>query len=65
MIAVGVGLSVFDKVRTGSVLIALSTAVYTFLRYREAEKKRRIELYLPLMLSALLFVVALSLPHAR
>jgi len=65
VIVFGVGIAIFDKVRTGSVLIAVGTAVYAFLRYREAAKKRRIELFLPLLLAAVLFVVALTLPHAR
>ena len=64
-IAIGVALAIFGKVRTGSELLALGTAGYAYLRFREAEKKRRIELFLPLLLAAVLFVVSLTLPHAR
>ena len=65
LIIVGVGDAIFGQVRTGSVLLAIGTAGFSFLRFREAEKKRRIELFLPLLLASLLFVVALTLPHAR
>ena len=64
LIAVGVAIAIVGKVRSGSVLLALGTAGYTYLRYLEAEKKRRIELFLPLLLALALFVVALTLPHA-
>mgnify|MGYP000735830380 CR=1 FL=1 len=65
LVIAGVVSAIFGTVRSGSVLLALGTAGYAYLRYREAEKKRRIELFLPLLLAALLFVVALTLPHAR
>ncbi len=64
-IFVGVAIAIVGKVRSGSILLAIGAAGYAYLRYLEAEKKRRIELFLPLLLALALFVVALTLPHAR
>jgi len=43
----------------------VGTAVYVFDQYRRSKAKRRVELYLPLLISLVLFVVALTLPHAK
>ncbi len=64
-IAVGVAIAVVGKVRSGSILLAIGAGGYAYLRYLEADKKRRIELFLPLLLALALFIVALTLPHAR
>ena len=65
LVIAGVISAIFGAVRSGSLLLAVGTGGYAYLRYREATKKRRIELFLPLLLAALLFIVALTLPHAR
>jgi thiamine monophosphate kinase len=62
---IGVGLALINRVRAGSVILAVGTAGYTYLRYQRIGMKRRIELYLPLGIAAALIVVAITLPHAR
>ena len=65
LVAIGVVVGILGAVRTGSVLIAVGGAVYTAVQYSRSESKRKIELILPLLISLLLFVVALTLPHAK
>jgi len=62
---IGVALAILNRVRAGSVILALGTAGYSYLRYQRIGMKRRIELYLPLGFAAALIVVAVTLPHAR
>jgi hypothetical protein len=62
---IGVGLALLNRVRAGSVILALGSAGYTYLRYQRIGMKRRIELYLPIGIAAALIVVAITLPHAR
>jgi hypothetical protein len=56
---------IFGAVRSGALLLSVGTAVYVFDQYRRSKAKRRVELYLPLLISLVLFVVALTLPHAK
>jgi hypothetical protein len=65
LVAIGVVVGILGAVRTGSALIAVGGAVYTAVQYSRSESKRKIELILPLLISLLLFVVALTLPHAK
>jgi uncharacterized membrane protein len=63
-IAIGIFISVVGKVRTGSLALALGMGGYSYSRYILSGMKRRIELFLPLLIAGVLFVVALTLPHA-
>lgn len=65
LIILGVVLALFGKVRTGSLGLALGMAGYGYSRYFILGMKRRIELFLPLLIAGTLFVVSLTLPHAR
>ncbi len=65
LIIIGIVLSVFGKVRSGSLLLAIGMAGYAYTRYFIIGMKRRIELFLPLLIAGTLFVVSLTLPHAR
>jgi uncharacterized membrane protein YidH (DUF202 family) len=65
LVVIGTLVGIFGAVRSGSIIIALGAGGYGALRYLRSEEKRRIELVLPLFVSALLFVVALTLPHAK
>jgi hypothetical protein len=65
LVAIGVVAGIAGAVRTGSVLIAVGAATYTATQYSRSETKRKIELVLPLLIALLLFVVALTLPHAK
>jgi len=56
---------IFGAVRTGALLLSVGTAVYVFDQYRRSKAKRRVELYLPMLIALVLFVVALTLPHAK
>ena len=64
-IALGLILGIFGVVRTGSILIALGSATIASVNFLKQEKKRKIEFILPVALALLLFVVALTLPHAK
>ena len=64
-IAVGIFLGIFDVVRTGALLVAAGTAVIATTKYLRSNRHRKIELILPVGMAALLFVVALTLPHAK
>ena len=64
-VAIGVLVGIAGAVRTGSVFIAIGASIYTAVQYSRSESKRRIELVVPLLIALLLFVVALTLPHAK
>jgi len=65
--AIGIGLilGIAGVVRTGSILIALGTGSIATVNYLKQDKRRKIEFILPLAVALLLFVVALTLPHAK
>ena len=65
LVAIGVVVAIAGAVRTGSVLIAVGASIYTAVQYSRSDTKRKIELILPLFIALLLFVVALTLPHAK
>ena len=65
LITVGTLLGVLGFVRSGSVLIALGAAGFSFLQYLRSTTKRNIEIILPLLFTLMLFVAALTLPHAK
>jgi len=64
-IVVGIFLGIFDVVRTGALLVAVGTAVIATTKYLRSNRHRIIELILPVGMALLLFVVALTLPHAK
>ena len=68
-ISLGLILGIFGVVRTGSILIAIGTAGVATVNFLKqnliAGKRRKIEFVLPLAVALLLFVVALTLPHAK
>ena len=65
IIVLGVLLGIFDVVRTGALLLALGTGVIAVTKYLRSNRHRKIELILPVGMAILLFVVALTLPHAK
>lgn len=65
LIVLGIAIAVFGKVRTGSLSLAIGMGSYGYARYFILGMKRRIELFLPLLIAGALFVVSLTLPHAR
>jgi predicted nucleic acid-binding Zn ribbon protein len=65
LIVLGVLLAIFGAVRTGALLIALGTEFVAITKYLRSNRHRKIELILPGAMALLLFVVALTLPHAK
>jgi hypothetical protein len=69
LIVIGTLLAIFGVVRSGSLLLALGTAAFSVTEFRRTREeragKRKIEIILPLLISIGLFVVALTLPHAK
>ncbi len=64
LIIVGIAAALFGRVRSGSLLLAIGTGSYAYSRYHILGMKRRIELFLPLLIAGTLFIVSLALPHA-
>ena len=67
LIVVGLGLVIgmTGAVRTGSIILSLGASIIVISRYSQLKIKRNIELFLPLMICIMLFVLALTLPNAR
>jgi uncharacterized RDD family membrane protein YckC len=65
LVFLGVLLGIFDAVRTGALSLSIGTIVIATTKYLRSNRHRKIELILPVGMAALLFVVALTLPHAK
>jgi len=65
LIVIGIFLGIFDVVRTGALLVATGTAVIATTKYLRSNRHRKIDLILPVGMALLLFVVAITLPHAK
>jgi uncharacterized membrane protein len=65
LVVIGVTLGIFSAVRSGSILVAVGGALYAYVSYTTSETKRTIELLIPIGVTLLLFVVSLTLPHAK
>jgi hypothetical protein len=65
LIATGILLGIFNAVRTGALAIAVGTGIIVITKYLRSNRHRKIELILPIAMATLLFVVALTLPHAK
>ncbi|MCX6451044.1 MAG: hypothetical protein NTZ31_05005 [Actinobacteria bacterium] len=65
LVAVGIILGITGSVRSGAVLIAIGTSVIAWTNFSLEGKRRKIEIFLPVAVALLLFVVALTLPHAK
>lgn len=65
LVFLGVLFGIFDAVRTGALFLSIGTIVIATTKYLRSNRHRKIELILPVGMAALLFVVALTLPHAK
>ena len=65
LIVLGIIFGIFDAVRTGALLLSIGTGIVAITKYLRSNRRRKIELILPLGMAALLFVVALTLPNAK
>ncbi len=65
IVVIGVTIGLFGAVRTSGILVAIGCALYAYNSYTTTEAKRKVELIIPAMVSLLLLVVSLALPHAK
>ena len=65
VVCIGIIIGISGAVRTGSIILSLGASIFVLARYSQLQVKRGIELVLPITICALLFILALSLPHAR
>lgn len=62
-ILAGILVGIFGAVRTGSILIAIGTAIIALAQWSQAIGRRKIiECYFPLAIAGVLFALALALP---
>ncbi len=65
VVLLGLIIGMTGAVRTGSIILSLGASIIVIARYSQLKIKRNIELFLPLMICIMLFVLALTLPNAR
>lgn len=74
LIVIGVTFGLFGAVRTCSIFVSIGAAITTYSRFTHSAqpdssghlgKRRNIELIVPILLCVTLFVVSLTLPHAK
>jgi O-antigen/teichoic acid export membrane protein len=65
VVVLGLIIGMTGAVRTGSIILSLGASIIVITRYSQLKIKRNIELFLPLMICIMLFVLALTLPNAR
>ena len=65
LIVLGIIFGIFDAVRTCALLLSIGTGIVATTKYLRSNRRRKIELILPVGMAALLFVVALTLPNAK
>ena len=65
VIILGLIIGMTGAVRTGSIILSLGASIFVIARYSQLKVKRNIELFLPIMICIMLFLLALSLPNAR
>lgn len=65
LVVIGVTIGIFSAVRTCSIVVSIGGALYSYVAYTTGVTKRTIELLIPMGFATLLFVVSLTLPHAK
>ena len=65
LVVIGVTIGIFGEVRSCSILVALGGMIYAYVAYTTSATRRTIEFLIPMGLSILLFIVSLTLPHAK
>ena len=64
-VVIGVTIGIFGAVRSGSILVAIGCALYSYNSYTSTSAKRKVELIIPVVIALLLLVLSFTLPHAR
>ena len=65
LVVIGVTIGIFGAVRSGSILVAIGCALYSYNSYTSTSAKRKVELIVPVIIALLLLVLSFTLPHAR
>jgi|APCry1669189241_1035207.scaffolds.fasta_scaffold44368_2 hypothetical protein len=65
LVVVGLVLGIVGAVRSAAILVAIGAATFTANQFARSNKRRKIDFILPMAVALLLFVVALTLPHAK
>ena len=65
LVVVGLVLGIAGAVRSAAILVAIGAATFTANQFARSNKRRKIDFILPMAVALLLFVVALTLPHAK
>ena len=65
VIILGLVIGMIGAVRTGSIILSLGASVFVISRYSQLRVKRNIELFIPIMICIMLFLLALFSPNAR
>ncbi len=65
LVVIGLVLGIAGAVRSAAILVAIGAGTFTSNQFARSNKRRKIEFILPMAVVLLLFVVALTLPHAK
>lgn len=65
LVLIGVTIGVTGSVRSAGIFVAIGSALYSYLSFTTSVAKRKVEIILPWMISLLLVVVSITLPHAN
>jgi len=65
LVVIGFVLGIVGAVRSAAILVAIGAATFTANQFARSNKRRKIDFILPIAVALLLFVVALTLPHAK
>lgn len=65
LVVIGFVLGIVGAVRSAAILVAIGAATFTANQFARSNKRRKIDFILPMAVALLLFVVALTLPHAK
>ncbi len=65
IVVIGVTIGIFGAARSGSILVAIGCALYSYNSYTSTSAKRKVELIIPVVIALLLLVLSFTLPHAR
>ncbi len=65
LVVIGVTYGIFGAVATCAIFVSLGGALYSYGSYTSSVPRRTIELFIPMGVTMLLFILSLTLPHAK